>query len=53
VMASTTTSIARPGGTLPKTGGDSDGPLVAAGLALLLGGAALVGSTKLARRPLT
>jgi len=53
VMASTTTSIARPGGTLPKTGGDSDGPLIAAGLALLLGGAALVGSTKLARRPLT
>jgi LPXTG-motif cell wall-anchored protein len=53
VMASTTTSIARPGGTLPKTGGDSDGLLIAAGLALLLGGAALVGSTKLARRPLT
>jgi LPXTG-motif cell wall-anchored protein len=53
VMASTTTSITRPGGTLPKTGGDSDGLLIVAGLALLLGGAALVGSTKLARRPLT
>jgi LPXTG-motif cell wall-anchored protein len=53
VRAATTTSITRPGGTLPKTGGDSDGLLIVAGLALLLGGAALVGSTKLARRPLT
>jgi LPXTG-motif cell wall-anchored protein len=48
--SSTTTSNVQPAsGTLPKTGSDSDGLLIAAGLALLLGGAALLGSTKLAR----
>jgi LPXTG-motif cell wall-anchored protein len=54
VMPSTTTSEPRAaGGTLPNTGSDSDGLLIAAGIALLLGGAALFGSTKLGRGPLT
>jgi LPXTG-motif cell wall-anchored protein len=54
VMPSTTTSIARVvGGRLPETGSDNDGLLKVAGLALLLGGAALFASTKLARRPLS
>jgi LPXTG-motif cell wall-anchored protein len=53
VMPSTTTTSVVTGGTLPTTGGDSDGLLVAAGIALLLGGAALVGSTRLARRPVS
>jgi LPXTG-motif cell wall-anchored protein len=43
----TTSPAAAP--TLPKTGGDSDGLLVAAGISLLIGGAALVGA-KLAKR---
>jgi LPXTG-motif cell wall-anchored protein len=52
--SSTTTSITPPpAGHLPRTGSDSDGLLVAAGAALLLGGAALFGSTKLGRRPLS
>jgi LPXTG-motif cell wall-anchored protein len=38
------------GGTLPNTGSDSKGLLTAAGVVLLLGGAALLGSTQLARR---
>jgi LPXTG-motif cell wall-anchored protein len=53
VPPSTTTNVQPAAGTLPKTGSDSDGLLIAAGLALLLGGAALLGSTKLARRPRT
>ncbi len=55
VVPSTTTSsiAADPVGTLPKTGGDSDGLLIAAGITLLLGGAALAGSAKLGQRPLT
>jgi len=54
VMPSTTTSIARvAGGRLPDTGSDSDGLLKTAGLALLLGGAALFASTKLNRRQLS
>jgi LPXTG-motif cell wall-anchored protein len=44
----TTTSPAA-GPTLPKTGGGSDGLLVAAGISLLIGGAALVGA-KLAKQ---
>jgi LPXTG-motif cell wall-anchored protein len=43
----TTSPAAAP--TLPKTGGDSDGLLVAAGISLLIGGAALVGA-KLAKQ---
>jgi LPXTG-motif cell wall-anchored protein len=43
----TTSPAAAP--TLPKTGGGSDGLLVAAGLSLLIGGAALVGA-KLAKQ---
>jgi LPXTG-motif cell wall-anchored protein len=39
-------------GTLPETGSNNDGLLVAAGLALLIGGAALLGSNRLGRRPL-
>jgi LPXTG-motif cell wall-anchored protein len=54
VMPSTTTSVpGTAGGRLPDTGSDSDGLLIAAGIALLLGGAALFGSTKLGRQPLT
>jgi LPXTG-motif cell wall-anchored protein len=54
VMPSTTTSEPRAAsGRLPDTGSDSDGLLIAAGVALLLGGAALFGSTKLGRGPLT
>ena len=47
------TITAVPGGTLPNTGSDSDGLLIAAGITLLLGGAALAGSAKLGQRPLT
>jgi LPXTG-motif cell wall-anchored protein len=43
----TTSPAAAP--TLPKTGGGSDGMLVAAGISLLIGGAALVGA-KLAKQ---
>jgi LPXTG-motif cell wall-anchored protein len=53
VIPTTTTVAPRAGGSLPATGSDSDGLLLAAGAALLLGGAALFGSTKLARRPLS
>jgi len=52
--STTSTSVARvAGGRLPETGSDSDGLLITAGLALLLGGAALFASTKLDRRPLS
>jgi LPXTG-motif cell wall-anchored protein len=53
VVPSTTTSSisAAPVGTLPKTGGDSDGLLIFAGITLLLGGTALAGSAKLGQRP--
>jgi LPXTG-motif cell wall-anchored protein len=50
----TTTAKVQPAvGTLPETGSDSDGLLIAAGVALLVGGTALLGSTKFARRPRT
>ena len=48
---STTTTVQVAGGQLPKTGSDNDGLLTVAGLALLLGGAALFASAKLARPP--
>jgi LPXTG-motif cell wall-anchored protein len=50
VTPSSTTSVVRvAGGRLPDTGSDNDGLLAVAGLALLLGGAALFASTKVAR----
>jgi len=48
---STTTTVQVAGGQLPDTGSDNDGLLTVAGLALLLGGAALFASAKLARPP--
>ena len=51
VTPSTTTTVQVAGGQLPKTGSDNDGLLTVAGLALLLGGAALFASAKLARPP--
>jgi LPXTG-motif cell wall-anchored protein len=44
---STTVSAVTPPGELPKTGGGSQGLLIAAGIILLLGGGALLASTKL------
>ena len=51
VTPSTTTTVRVAGGQLPDTGSDNDGLLTVAGLALLLGGAALFASAKLARPP--
>jgi len=51
VTPSTTTTVQVAGGQLPATGSDNDGLLTVAGLALLLGGAALFASAKLARPP--
>jgi LPXTG-motif cell wall-anchored protein len=39
------------GAELPKTGSDNDALLIAAGIALLVGGASLLASNRLARRP--
>ena len=51
--SSTTTSVAvSPVGELPKTGGGSQALLIAAGVALLLGGGALLGSAKLGQKRL-
>jgi LPXTG-motif cell wall-anchored protein len=41
-----------PIGQLPKTGGDSQTLLIVAGITLLLGGGALLGSAKLGQRRL-
>jgi LPXTG-motif cell wall-anchored protein len=41
-----------PAGELPKTGGDSQALLIAAGLTLLVGGGALLASAKLGQRRL-
>jgi len=51
VAPSTTTSVAvTPSATLPKTGSGTDGLVVAAGVVLLVGAGALLGSAKLRRR---
>jgi LPXTG-motif cell wall-anchored protein len=48
--SSTSTTMAAPTGELPKTGGGSQGLLIAAGIIMLLGGGALLGSAKLSER---
>src|SRR5262245_29288021 len=49
--SSTSTSMmGTPPGELPKTGGGSQGLLIAAGIIMLLGGGALLGSAKLSER---
>ena len=50
--SSTTVSAVTPIGELPKTGGGSQGLLIAAGIILLLGGGALLGSAKLGQKRL-
>jgi LPXTG-motif cell wall-anchored protein len=50
--SSTSTSMATPPGELPKTGGGSQGLLIAAGIIMLLGGGALLGSAKLSTKPI-
>jgi LPXTG-motif cell wall-anchored protein len=50
--SSTTVSAVSPAGELPKTGGGSQGLLIAAGVILLLGGGALLGSAKLGQKRL-
>jgi LPXTG-motif cell wall-anchored protein len=49
---STTVLAVTPPGELPKTGGGSQGLLIAAGIILLLGGGALLASTKLGQAQL-
>jgi LPXTG-motif cell wall-anchored protein len=48
--STTSSTMAAPTGSLPKTGSGSGPLLIAAGLTLLLGGAALAGSAKLGQR---
>jgi LPXTG-motif cell wall-anchored protein len=50
--SSTTSSAVSPAGELPKTGGESQVLLVAAGLTLLVGGGALLASAKLEQKRL-
>jgi LPXTG-motif cell wall-anchored protein len=44
--------VVTPPGELPKTGGGSQGLLIAAGIIMLLGGGALLGSAKLSQKPI-
>ena len=50
--SSTTSSGVTPAGELPKTGGESQALLIAAGITLLVGGGALLGSAKLGQKRL-
>jgi LPXTG-motif cell wall-anchored protein len=50
--SSTTSSAVSPAGELPKTGGESQVLLIAAGLTLLVGGGALLASAKLEQKRL-
>jgi LPXTG-motif cell wall-anchored protein len=48
--SSSTSAAVSPAGELPKTGGESQALLIAAGLALLVGGGALLASAKLGQK---
>jgi LPXTG-motif cell wall-anchored protein len=50
--SSTTSAAVSPAGELPKTGGESQALLIAAGLTLLVGGGALLASAKLGQKRL-